>query len=192
MFRKSSLALSVLILFWLAQPGRSDTAAPTGPRVILIIRHAEKPEGSDGKNDPNLAPRGYERAAALAHVIPEHFPRPDFLLATKRSSHSNRPVETLEPLAKALHEKIEAKFKDDDFSALAREVLTDPKFAGKTVLIAWHHGEIPELAHALGAADAPDKWDSSVFNRVWEITFKHGKATLQNLPQKALPGDADH
>jgi hypothetical protein len=70
-------------------------------------------------------------------------------------------------------------------------VLTDPKFTGKTVLIAWHHGKIPELAHALGATDAPDKWDPALFNRVWEIKFENGKASWRDVPQKALPGDAE-
>jgi hypothetical protein len=33
-----------------------------GPSLVLIIRHAEKPED---QNDPNLSPRGYQRAGAL-------------------------------------------------------------------------------------------------------------------------------
>jgi phosphohistidine phosphatase SixA len=162
-----------------------------GPRVVLIIRHAEKPEGAEETKDPNLSKRGVQRARALAKVIPKLFPRPDFLIATLKSKRSNRPFETIEPLAKALHETIEATFEDNQVEQLARAVLTERKYAGKVVLIAWHHGELPELAKALGAADAPHKWDADVFDRVWEITYKEGVATFKDLPQKALPGDSE-
>lgn len=160
----------------------------TGPHIVMIIRHAEKP---DDKADPDLSPRGFERADALAKVLPNHFPRPDFLIATKRSKGSNRPVETITPLAKALHEEIEATFDDDDFAEVAHEVLTDPKFDGKTVLIAWHHQKIPDLAKALGVKNAPDKWNPDVFDRVWQITYDDGAAIWKDLPENALPGDSD-
>jgi phosphohistidine phosphatase SixA len=179
--------LGLLVAFGADQP---PTAQPAGPHIVLIIRHAEKPEG--GEKDPNLSPRGFERAAALAKVIPANFPHPDFLIATKRSKGSNRPVETITPLSKALHEEIESTFKDDEAAQVAHEVLTEPKFAGKTVLIAWHHGKIPELAEALGVKDAPAKWNPAVFDRVWEITYENGIANWQNLPEKALPGDSQN
>jgi hypothetical protein len=117
----------------------ADEGSTHGPRIVMIIRHAEKPEGGNAERSPDLSPRGYERAAALAKVIPEHFPKPDFLIATKRSRRSNRPVETITPLSKALHERIDATFRDEAFQEVARAVLTDPKYAGKVVLIAWHH-----------------------------------------------------
>jgi phosphohistidine phosphatase SixA len=168
----------------------ADEGSAHGPRIVMIIRHAEKPEAGNGERSPDLSPRGYERAAALAKVIPEHFPRPDFLIATKRSKHSNRPVETITPLSKALHERIDATFRDEAFQEVARAVLTDPKYAGKVVLIAWHHGQIPNLARALGAKDVSAKWNSRVFDRVWEITYDHGNAAWHDLPENALPGDS--
>ena len=173
----------------------SDRAFPAplasahGPHIVMIIRHAEKP---DDDKDPNLSPQGYQRADALAKVIPEHFPRPDYLIATKKGKASARPYETITPLSKALAEPIEATFKDEQFAEVAHEVLTDAKFDGKTVLIAWHHGKIPELAKALGVTDAPEKWNSAVFDRVWKITYDNGTPTFQNLPQHALPGDSQN
>jgi hypothetical protein len=41
----------------------------------------------------------------------------------------------------------------------------------------------------LGIAKPP-KWDGKVFDRVWQITFPKGKATLADLPQMLLYGDA--
>ena len=163
---------------------------PLGPHIVMIIRHAEKPDETDGTVDINLSKQGFQRAAALAKVIPDNFPHPDFLIATKQSKSSNRPAETITPLSQALHEPIESTFKDDEFDQLAKQILTDPKYAGKTVLIAWHHGKIPELAKALGAKNVPDKWDPKVFNRVWQVTYDGGTASWKDLPQNALPGDS--
>jgi phosphohistidine phosphatase SixA len=177
------------VLLSIASHHDAPAGSSGGPHIVMIIRHAEKPES---EKDPNLSPRGYQRAEALAKIIPEHFPRPDFLIATKKGKASARPYETITPLSKALHEPIEATFKDEQYVDVAHEVLADPKFAGKTVLIAWHHGKIPDLAKALGVKDAPDKWQSEVFDRVWEITYDNGTATWQDLPQKALPGDSEN
>jgi broad specificity phosphatase PhoE len=159
-----------------------------GPQIVMIIRHAEKPD--DG-GDPNLSTRGYERAVALATVIPDRFARPDFLFAARKSSSSNRPVETITPLSIALDEPIDSTFKDDQYGKLARLLKTDAKYDGSVVLICWHHTEIPALARALGATDAPSKWDPESFDRVWEITYENGVVSFQNLPQEALPGDSD-
>jgi len=186
----SLIGIWVLVIGISAHTGWSAATQPTGPRIIMIIRHAEKPVETAGDKDPNLAKQGFERADALAKVIPDHFTKPDFLIATKKSKGSNRPVETITPLSKAIHEAIESDFKDEEFAQVAHEVLTDPKYAGKVVLIAWHHGKIPELAKALGVKDCPDKWNAKVFDRVWQITYENGVASWKDLPQKALPGDS--
>jgi hypothetical protein len=161
--------------------------APAGPHIVMIIRHAEK---TGEKSDSDLSKKGFERADALATVFPAHFPRPDFLIAAKRSKNSNRSVETITPLSKVLHQEIESKYKDKQYNELAHELLTDPKYAGKTVLIAWQHGKLPELAKALGAKDVPDTWEDDVFNRVWEITYEKGVAKFKDLPENALPEDS--
>ncbi len=174
----------------------AQDSPPHGPRIVMIIRHAEKPDADPTatEKDINLSKRGFERAEALAKALcgegRADFPRPDFLIATKASKGSNRPVETITPLAAALHEPIESTFKDKEFAEVAHAVLTDPKYAGKTVLIAWHHGTIPDLAKALGVKDPPQKWQDEVFDRVWEITYNNGTASLKNLPEGALPGDS--
>ena len=100
-------------------------------------------------------------------------------------------METVQPLARAVHEKVLDEYADADFAKLAHELLTDPKYSGKTILICWHHGEIPTLAKALGANDAPDKWKGEEFDRVWELTFADGQVRFKNLPEKALPGDSE-
>jgi hypothetical protein len=186
------LAAVALGMISLSTRGRASDSG--GPKQILIIRHGEKPgdpsAADDAQPDPNLSVKGFERAAALSVYIPSTFPKVDFLFATKKSKHSDRPIETITPLSAAIHEEIDHHFADDDYPALAKLLLTDSKYAGKRVLICWHHGHIPELATALGVTDAPTKWPGTVFDRVWQIDYANGKATLTNLPQKLLFGDS--
>lgn len=165
----------------------------TYPLQILIIRHAEKPE--DGVS-VNLSEIGKKRADALPELFeksdarPDPLPTPDFIIATKASKHSNRPVETVVPLAKKLKLDIDARFANDDYPALVKALFSDPKYVGKVVLICWHHGNIPELAEDLRAGSVPDKWKDSVFDRVWVITYNAGKGALTRRPQLLLPGDS--
>jgi hypothetical protein len=176
------------------------------PSVVLIIRHAEKP---DDEGDPHLNSRGAARAAALPSLfsvkppfrtMPAPFPTPDFIFATRESDSSNRPVETVTPLSQALGElHIRSKHKDNDFQAAVDDIFGDGKLAGKTVLICWHHGKIPELAKAIlnkasnatqVEAKVPDRWKGTVFDRVFKITFDdRGTATFEDRPQRLLFGD---
>jgi hypothetical protein len=105
------------------------------------------------------------------------------------SKHSNRPVETITPLAAALKLSIDSTIMDDDYAALAKELFSG-KYAGKVVLVAWHHGKIPQLATALGAQPPYTPWPDGQFDRVWRIDYRDGKAVLTDLPQGLLAGDS--
>jgi phosphohistidine phosphatase SixA len=119
------------------------------------------------------------------------FPTPSCLFATQTSKDSNRPIETVTPLATALGIHIDDDYADDDkdINTMTNAILTESAFAGKTVLVCWHHGNIPNIAKALGISKPP-KWDGKVFDRVWQITFPKGKAMLQDSPQMLLYGDS--
>jgi hypothetical protein len=140
------------------------------PNKILIMRHAEKP--SDPHNI-NLAPKGLARAKQLATYIPATFGRPDFLFATQQSPDSNRPLETIEPLAQSSGLNIDDSFADNQYKALASGLITDPKYNGVYVLICWHHEKILKLARALGAkaADLPGSWNPDVYNLILVLDF---------------------
>jgi hypothetical protein len=184
--------LSCAVAVWPA-PVRGE-GAKSYPARILLIRHAEKP---DDPKEVGLSERGKQRAAALPKLFEkaddraEPLPKPDYLFATRDSEASRRPTKTLKPLAKKLGLKVHAEVANKDFAALARKLLSDPKYAGKTVLICWHHGTMPELAVALDASQAPDRWKDKVFDRVWQIEYsRDGKATFRDRPQRLLEGDA--
>jgi hypothetical protein len=161
------------------------------PATILLIRHAEKPtEGMD------LSPVGFERAKVIPQlfggvgaVAPHNLPRPDFLFATHVSKNSNRPVETITPLSEALKIPISSEIADKDFATLVKELLSG-KYAGKVVLVAWHHGTLPQFVEALGATPPYKPWPDTQFDRVWRIDYKGGKAVLTDLPQGLLAGDS--
>ena len=158
------------------------TTNPLPPATILIIRHAEKlPNG-----DIDLSPAGYARAQLLlkAFVAPgagPELPTPQFIFAAAPSRHSNRSALTVVPLASALHLQINQDFADQKYAGLAAELLSG-RYAGKVVLVSWHHGTIPQLATALGAKPPYDPWPDQQFDRIWKIDYIDGKATLQDLP----------
>jgi hypothetical protein len=166
----------------------TDAAGP--PATILIIRHAEKL--TDGRID--LSPVGFERARLTpklflpAGVRPD-LPMPQVLFATHLSAHSNRPVQTVTPLAAALHLPISDSFANDDYAGLAKELLSG-RYAGKVVLVVWHHGKIPQLTTALGATPPYTPWPDQQFDRIWRIDYVGGKASLQDLPYAIMPGDS--
>ena len=109
---------------------------------LLLMRHAEK---TGDPMDPHLSQDGYARAAKLADFIPATFGIPQFLIATSISKHSVRPIETLEPLSTKIGVSVDATYADQDYSALANQLLSEPRYAdaGALIVVCWHHGNIP-------------------------------------------------
>jgi hypothetical protein len=143
--------------------------------LILIIRHAEKPD-----HGPDLSPAGQQRALAYISyfknfMVASQPLQLDALYATADSKESRRPRLTIEPLSRALHLKIHDQIKDKDFEKLAADIAS--KHHEKNLLICWHHGEIPDLLRALGADPAhllPDaKWPSQEFGWVIQLRYDH-------------------
>ena len=191
-----TLCLSLLLAFVLL-PFAHDSAeaqeAGKTPATIYVIRHAEKPAPEE--NSPDLTPTGFKRAEALPSLFVQmpgtpapRLPKPDAIFATARSKSSNRPVETVTPLAQFLKLPIHHDFDEKATGLLAAELLGG-KYAGKVILICWHHGQMPALAAALGVSDPPAAWDAQVFNQIWKITYTDGQATLTTLSEALLPGD---
>jgi hypothetical protein len=152
----------------------ADFRAPKDA-VILIIRHAEKPDsGTD------LSPAGHQRAEAyISHFksfsVDSEPLLLDTLYATADSKQSHRPRLTIEPLSKALHLQIRNQFKDREFNQLAADISS--RRHDKRILICWHHGEIPELLCALGADPAKllpkGKWPTAEFGWVLQLRYDH-------------------
>lgn len=180
---KSSLLNGVLM--WLAvtasicagsqldeDSGKSPSRGPTNA-VVLIIRHAEKPDDGSG-----LSATGEARAKAYAtyfqnYELEAKKLKLDHLFAAADSRESRRPRLTLEPLGKALNLRIDCRFKNKQFPGLTREIQNLPP--GGNILICWHHGEIPQLLRGLGAD--PEKllpharWPDDEYDWVIELRY---------------------
>lgn len=150
------------------------------PACIVLLRHGEKP---DADKDRSLSPAGAARAQALATILPQRFPSIRYLFAAEPTDKSERSKLTLEPVAERLALSVETPYKNKDYDKLARELLHEGRYAGRTVVIAWNHSNLPELARALGVKD-PQTWPSDTYDRLWQIGYdSHGQASLQTLSQ---------
>ena len=157
----------------LAGPSHDAKFSALKNAVILVIRHAEKPASG-----PGLSSEGEARARAyvnyFTHYTVEGQPlKLEAIFATADSKGSHRPRLTVAPTAQALGLAIDSRFADKNFQALANEIRSRPH--GKAMLIAWHHGEIPQLLGALGADPnqvfPKAKWPEDVFGWVIQLRY---------------------
>jgi len=172
--------------------------AQEGPKnsVILIVRHAENPANGHG-----LSPRGEERAKAYVNYF-ENFTvdskrlEPQAVVVAADSKHSHRPRLTVEPFAKAANLPIDNRFADKQPADLATELRAN--YQGKVILVCWHHGQIPDLLRALGAAPETllpnGKWPRDVYDWVIMLSFdENGRVipeSTRRINEHLLPGDS--
>jgi broad specificity phosphatase PhoE len=172
--------------------------AQEGPKnsVILIIRHAENPADGHG-----LSPRGEERAKAykdyFQNFTVDSKPRkPEAVLVAADSKQSHRPRLTVEPFAKAAKLPIDGSFGNKQPADLAAELRANHQ--GKVILICWHHGQIPDLLRALGAAPETllpnGKWPRNVYDWVIMATFDENGRLIpertKRISEHLLQGDS--
>jgi hypothetical protein len=174
-----------LILLFTALASASAQSPVAGPAQIILLRHAEKP--ADLEN-PHLSPAGVKRAEQLVPFIMKDpamtgLGLPVAVFATQTTKHDNgqRTQETVAPLARALRLPVQTPFLSRNYDKLAKQILANSAFAGKTVLICWTHDEIPKLAAALGVKPRPSKWKESVFDRVYVLSYQNGTPTLSTF-----------
>ncbi len=181
--------------------------AKRGARTVMIIRHAEKPDGrargvkTDGrKRASSLTVRGWQRAGALVQLFrgtsrsrsADRLPAPASIFAScvEAGEKSRRPRQTVRPLADRLGLKVDHRYGLDAEVELANVV----RDATNPVLICWHHEAIPKLA-SLIAPDVvvPPEWPADRFDIVWLLDQRApGKPwTLDQFAQMLLAGDLD-
>ncbi len=177
--------------------------------TIFVIRHAEKPdEGSDGvdasgaADSESLIVQGWQRAGAIAVFFgsQQGLPAPNQIYASgshqekaaghdKVGSKSQRPVETVTPLAAKLNQTVNQTHAKGDEGALAAEVV---QLQGIT-LICWQHEAIPRIATLIMGSPAgiPDLWPSDRFDVVWRFERPGGSGpwTFTQVCQRVLAGD---
>ena len=172
--------------------------AQDGPKnaTVLIIRHAENPPSGRG-----LSPTGEQRAKAykdyfLNFTVDSKRLEPQVILVADDSKHSHRPRLTVEPFAKAAKLTIDSRFDNKQPTDLAAELRANDQ--GKVILVCWHHGQIPALLRALGAAPEtllPDgKWPKTVYDWVILLSFdENGRPipeSTRRINEHLLQGDS--
>jgi hypothetical protein len=170
---------------------------------IMLIRHAEKPEGDGG---PGLMPNGVENPRALtlagwkrANALVGLFNPPDGVLPRPplakpsslfaSGSESLRPKQTIAPLAAALNLSIRTFLKGQEV-----ELVAAAKKSEDPVLISWQHEAIPDIAGLIrgGADGVPEKWPSHVYDLVWVFDLQaSGAWSFAQVPELVMPGDTD-
>ena len=188
------LLLSVICAFALPLVAH----AQEGPKnsVLLIIRHAENPADGHG-----LSPRGEERAEAyknyfLNFTVDSKRQEPNAIVVAADSKQSHRPRLTVQRFAKAANLPIDNRFANKQPADLAAELRAN--YQGKVILVCWHHGQIPALLRALGAAPETflpnGKWPKDVYDWVIMVSFdENGHVIPENtrrITEHLLQGDS--
>jgi len=190
---RTVLAALWMLALALSAHAAGDSTSGLADATVLIVRHGEKPDGGTG-----LSPEGEARAQAyVAYFQPfmlDGTPfRPDMLVASTDSKNSARERLTLTPLSEALKLPIDQRFADKDVKALVAALATETH--GKSILIAWHHGELGKLIKAFGADSKTllpnGKWPGDVFNWVVVLRFDHAGHLVPGsarVIEEKLPG----
>ena len=181
--------------------------------TILVIRHAEKPneawpgpglaEGGEA-DKKSLVVRGWQRAGAWAGLFGaglggDQYPRPTVIYAADPTSivdgePSQRPFETIEPLAERLHLTPITRVAHGKEEELAAELI------GLTgvVLVCWEHKAIvdsllPALLGMQRIPGVPAKWDGTRFDVVLRLDRALPEApwSFKQLFPRLLSGDSD-
>ena len=171
-----------------------EKSSPLKNAVILIIRHAEKPDDGSG-----LSADGKTRAQAYVNYF-KNFTvngqplKLTWLFVAADSKKSRRPRLTIEPTSQALGLPMDSRFKDKNFQELADEIQSQPHGTG--ILIVWHHEKIPDLLRALGTDPNQvipnSKWPEDVFGWLIELRYdeKGQLSEIKRINEKLMPDDS--
>jgi hypothetical protein len=180
------MAAARLVVALLAAAAMGSPAAARSVETIVLVRHGEKPSGGFGRLDC----QGLNRAQALPGVILGAFGKPDALFAPDPGHLKKddgvkypyrRPLQTLEPLSRQLGLPIQTSYGYKQTGRLA-QALDAPDYRGATVVVAWEHKRLVDLARRLmtehgGDADAVPRWHGSDFDGIYVVRIAHDGET---------------
>ena len=183
--KKTTLALVASSLL-------SGSIAWATPAQILLIRHGEKPDTGNQLSDIGLQRAQALRAYFETNPAVTKYGTPVAIFAMKQDGPdgSVRPIQTVTPLAADLKTTINEDYLKNDFQGLAKEILSNPAYNGKMVLICWEHKVIPDIAQELGVTPRPADWKGTDFWTVFEIDYTAAKVSnFKTFSEHLLPGD---
>lgn len=135
----------------------SAQAAPSGDKLVFIVRHAEKANATDP--DPSLSAEGAARAIALAEALRDARVSAIFVTARKRTGETAAPLASASRLTPIIV----------PFGATTPEhaasVATAVRSAGDAaILVVGHSNTVPAIIAALGGPRMPDLCDAAYAN----------------------------
>jgi hypothetical protein len=198
-------------LFGLA--AMKSATATARPAKIIILRHAKK------QNKHELSDLGLRRAKALAKQFLGSKANPSLLLPSEKPAAilaiTAHTIETAKPAAKTWGLKAKASRmpgrdkgnqKDSDLDKAtkraAQDVLNNPAYRGKTVIMVWEHKHIASKDNnkaqtslrALLRLDRanpppPKKWKGDNYNFFWIVSYGPGnRVTVDTSQRQAFTG----
>jgi hypothetical protein len=179
----------------------SSANAFAGPARIIILRHGEK------LNASTLCDVGVARSEALAQQFLGRDAKPSLFRAGEAPAAilgiTLHTIETITPAARTWGLPVTAYSvvpggddgeKETDLNARTREavrdVLSNPAYAGKTVIMVWEHKHIAkrkleedypneqvtlrQLLHLDGLKDVPKSWPDENYDFFWIVEYESG------------------
>jgi len=182
--------------------------------TVLIIRHAEKPDesgteqgftGNGASDKKSLTIRGWQRAGSWSTLFGSglggaDYPQPAVIYAANPTSAggkepSQRPWETVSPLAARLGLKLDTTYAEGNEIDLATRISS---LVGGVVLICWEHkmiveGLLPAIAGNRSIPGVPTKWNGDRFDVVLRFDRANPGAAwfFRQLFPRLLSGDSD-
>ena len=146
------------------------------PAQVLLMRHGHKdPAG----HHYNLSPAGFQRAQALASVIPACFGTPTQITTfafNPDTSKNARSYQTAVPLAVASGVNIRLdRTSLLDSKRSGERLLQDLALQGGLLVLFWEHRHLPELAAGLGWPAMPPIADDD-FDTLYRFTYAQGSS----------------
>jgi hypothetical protein len=158
------------------------------PAQVLLMRHGHKDPSASSYN---LSPAGFQRAIALASVIPACFGAPTQITTyalDDETSKNARSYQTAVPLgvASGVNIRIDRTSRQDSRRS-GEQMLRDPSLQGGLLVLFWEHRHLPLLAAGLGWDGMPPIADDD-FDTLYRLTYATDSATplVSRYSQAAL------
>ncbi|HJU72766.1 MAG TPA: histidine phosphatase family protein [Gemmatimonadaceae bacterium] len=136
--------------------------------TMILVRHAERPPGTD----PDLLPEGRARAGDLARALQRANVRAILVTSFKRTKQTAESLSAQTGVAMT-----EIPVAADASAHVAEVVRQLSASGGRTVVYVGHSNTVPAVISALGITPAPTIADS-VFNRFFVVTKRKGSTGL--------------
>lgn len=172
--RLTILSFALLALLGTCPFAQADT------ETIVLIRHGEKPVD---KEIGDLNEQGLNRALALAEVLPQKFPHPNYLFAPgttdkikKQGVETSylRPLITLAPTAIRLGLPINTDFGFLQIAPLETELLK-AQYQNSLIYVAWEHNKLRDLVAQivsdLHSAEKIPGWPHDDYDSIYVLTI---------------------